>query len=131
MSFSLKEEMIYSTEFMIQSSGEVYELHKTTYSMITKGEEDFGVQLIICDDVFVALFFMQLSPDLGFDTEVNSFVVVDPEPFVNVFAPDPTSKASSSGEIMMPEPNQSTHLNEQSGNEPDSHPFDNHYWESS
>ncbi|GJU68393.1 integrase, catalytic region, zinc finger, CCHC-type containing protein, partial [Tanacetum coccineum] len=29
----------------------------------------------------------------------------DHEPFVNVFAPDPTSKASSSGEIMMPELN--------------------------
>ncbi|GKA97374.1 retrovirus-related pol polyprotein from transposon TNT 1-94 [Tanacetum coccineum] len=40
--------------------------------------------------------------------EVNPFAAADPEPFVNVFAPDPTSKASSSGEIMMPEPNQST-----------------------
>ncbi|GJY40630.1 retrovirus-related pol polyprotein from transposon TNT 1-94 [Tanacetum coccineum] len=40
--------------------------------------------------------------------EVNPFAAADPKPFVNVFAPDPTSKASSSGEIMMPEPNQST-----------------------
>ncbi|GKE01745.1 hypothetical protein Tco_1389728 [Tanacetum coccineum] len=35
--------------------------------------------------------------------EVNPFAAADPEPFVNVFAPDPTSEASSSGEIMMPE----------------------------
>ncbi|GJT28595.1 retrovirus-related pol polyprotein from transposon TNT 1-94 [Tanacetum coccineum] len=40
--------------------------------------------------------------------EVNPFAAADPEPFVNVFAPDPTFEASSSGEIMMPEPNQST-----------------------
>ncbi|GJS00557.1 retrovirus-related pol polyprotein from transposon TNT 1-94 [Tanacetum coccineum] len=40
--------------------------------------------------------------------EVNPFAAADLEPFVNVFAPDPTSEASSSGEIMMPEPNQST-----------------------
>ncbi|GJX62018.1 integrase, catalytic region, zinc finger, CCHC-type containing protein [Tanacetum coccineum] len=40
--------------------------------------------------------------------EVNPFAAADPEPFVNVFALDPTSEASSSGEIMMPEPNQST-----------------------
>ncbi|GKA39313.1 retrovirus-related pol polyprotein from transposon TNT 1-94 [Tanacetum coccineum] len=32
----------------------------------------------------------------------------DLEPFVNVFAPDPTSEASSSGEITIPESNQST-----------------------
>ncbi|GJY63387.1 retrovirus-related pol polyprotein from transposon TNT 1-94 [Tanacetum coccineum] len=32
----------------------------------------------------------------------------DPKPFVNVFTPDLTSEASSSGEIMMLEPNQST-----------------------
>ncbi|GJV70444.1 hypothetical protein Tco_1490439 [Tanacetum coccineum] len=44
--------------------------------------------------------------------EVNSFVATDPEPFVNVFAPDPTSKASSSREIMMPKPNQSTQPHE-------------------
>ncbi|GJY84614.1 retrovirus-related pol polyprotein from transposon TNT 1-94 [Tanacetum coccineum] len=36
--------------------------------------------------------------------EVNPFAAADPEPFVNVFAPDPTSEASSSREIMMPEP---------------------------
>ncbi|GJW12289.1 retrovirus-related pol polyprotein from transposon TNT 1-94 [Tanacetum coccineum] len=44
--------------------------------------------------------------------EVNPFAAADPEPFVNVFAPDPTSKASSSWEIMMPELNQSTQPHE-------------------
>ncbi|GJU69389.1 retrovirus-related pol polyprotein from transposon TNT 1-94 [Tanacetum coccineum] len=44
--------------------------------------------------------------------EVNSFAAADPEPFVNVFALDPTSEASSSGEIMMPELNQSTQPHE-------------------
>ncbi|GKG24595.1 hypothetical protein Tco_0395223, partial [Tanacetum coccineum] len=32
--------------------------------------------------------------------EVNPFTVADHEPFINVFAPDPTSEASSSGEIL-------------------------------
>ncbi|GKF38804.1 hypothetical protein Tco_0118865, partial [Tanacetum coccineum] len=44
--------------------------------------------------------------------EVNSFAAADPEPFVNVFAPDPTSEASSSGEIMMQALNQSTQPHE-------------------
>ncbi|GJZ68346.1 hypothetical protein Tco_0631586 [Tanacetum coccineum] len=44
--------------------------------------------------------------------EMNPFAVADLEPFVNVFAPDPTSKASSSGEIMMLELNQSTQPHE-------------------
>ncbi|GJS28380.1 retrovirus-related pol polyprotein from transposon TNT 1-94 [Tanacetum coccineum] len=54
--------------------------------------------------------------------EVNPFAAADPEPFVNVFAPDPTSEASSSGEIMMPEPNQSTYLMKYR-NGPNSHPL--------
>ncbi|GJU37544.1 retrovirus-related pol polyprotein from transposon TNT 1-94 [Tanacetum coccineum] len=57
--------------------------------------------------------------------EVNPFAAADPEPFVNVFAPDPTSKASSSGEIMMPEPNQSTQPHEHIRKWTDSHPLDN------
>ncbi|GJY36853.1 hypothetical protein Tco_0422231 [Tanacetum coccineum] len=48
-----------------------------------------------------------------------------PEPFVNVFAPDPTSEASSSGEIMMPEINQSTQPHEHIRKWTDSHPLDN------
>ncbi|GJR46915.1 retrovirus-related pol polyprotein from transposon TNT 1-94 [Tanacetum coccineum] len=57
--------------------------------------------------------------------EVNPFAAADPEPFVNVFAPDPTSEASSSGEIMMPELNQSTQPHEHIWKWTDSHPLDN------
>ncbi|GJY37819.1 retrovirus-related pol polyprotein from transposon TNT 1-94 [Tanacetum coccineum] len=57
--------------------------------------------------------------------EVNPFAAADPEPFVNVFAPDPTSEASSSGEIMMPELNQSTQPHEHIRKWTDSHPLDN------
>ncbi|GKC28368.1 retrovirus-related pol polyprotein from transposon TNT 1-94 [Tanacetum coccineum] len=49
----------------------------------------------------------------------------NPEPFVNVFTPDPTSEASSSMEIMMPEPNQSTQPHEHIRKWTDSHPLDN------
>ncbi|GJR13059.1 retrovirus-related pol polyprotein from transposon TNT 1-94 [Tanacetum coccineum] len=57
--------------------------------------------------------------------EVNPFAAADPEPFVNVFALDPTSEASSSREIMMPEPNQSTQPHEHIRKWTDSHPLDN------
>ncbi|GJS89743.1 retrovirus-related pol polyprotein from transposon TNT 1-94 [Tanacetum coccineum] len=57
--------------------------------------------------------------------EVNMFATADHEPFVNVFAPDPTTKASSSGEIMMPEINQSTQPHEHIQKWTDSHPLDN------
>ncbi|GKD80282.1 hypothetical protein Tco_1342903 [Tanacetum coccineum] len=40
--------------------------------------------------------------------EVNPFAPADHEPFVNVFALDPSSKASSSGEITIAASNQST-----------------------
>ncbi|GKF05823.1 retrovirus-related pol polyprotein from transposon TNT 1-94, partial [Tanacetum coccineum] len=57
--------------------------------------------------------------------EVNPFAATDLEPFVNVFALDPTSEASSSGEIMMPKPNQSTQPHEHIRKWTDSHPLDN------
>ncbi|GJV35398.1 retrovirus-related pol polyprotein from transposon TNT 1-94 [Tanacetum coccineum] len=57
--------------------------------------------------------------------EVNPFAVADHEPFVNVFAPDPTTEASSSREIMMPELNQSTQPHEHIRKWTDSHPLDN------
>ncbi|GJX80265.1 retrovirus-related pol polyprotein from transposon TNT 1-94, partial [Tanacetum coccineum] len=57
--------------------------------------------------------------------EVNPFAAADQEPFVNVFAPDPTTEASSSGEIMMPEINQSTQPHEHIRKWTDSHPLDN------
>ncbi|GKD39961.1 retrovirus-related pol polyprotein from transposon TNT 1-94, partial [Tanacetum coccineum] len=57
--------------------------------------------------------------------EVNPFAAADPEPFVNVFALNPTSEASSSGEIIMPEPNQSTQPHKHIRKWTDSHPLDN------
>ncbi|GKG47482.1 hypothetical protein Tco_0506967, partial [Tanacetum coccineum] len=57
--------------------------------------------------------------------EVNPFAAADPTPFVNVFAPDLNSKASSSGEIMMPELNQSTQPHEHIRKWTDSPPLDN------
>ncbi|GJY57977.1 hypothetical protein Tco_0457869 [Tanacetum coccineum] len=57
--------------------------------------------------------------------EVNPFDAADPEPFVNVFAPDPNSKASSSGEITITESNQSTQPHEHLRKWTDSHPIDN------
>ncbi|GJW65744.1 hypothetical protein Tco_0117628 [Tanacetum coccineum] len=56
--------------------------------------------------------------------KVNPFAAADPEPFVNVFAPDPTSEASSSGEIMMPKLNQSTQPHEHIRKWTDSYPLD-------
>ncbi|GKF24071.1 hypothetical protein Tco_0076393 [Tanacetum coccineum] len=53
------------------------------------------------------------------------FAAADHEPFVNVFAPDPTSEASSSGEIIMPEINQSTLPHEHIRKWTDSYPLDN------
>ncbi|GJS87663.1 hypothetical protein Tco_0770299 [Tanacetum coccineum] len=44
--------------------------------------------------------------------EVNLFAAANPEPFVNVFAPDYNSEASSSGEINIPEFNKSTQHHE-------------------
>ncbi|GJZ70371.1 putative ribonuclease H-like domain-containing protein [Tanacetum coccineum] len=57
--------------------------------------------------------------------EVNPFAAADPEPFVNVFAPDYNSEASSSGEITIPESNQSTLPHEHIWKWTDSHPLDN------
>ncbi|GKG12070.1 hypothetical protein Tco_0346307, partial [Tanacetum coccineum] len=44
--------------------------------------------------------------------EVNPFALADHEPFVNVFAPDPSYEASSSGEISIVKPNQTTQPHE-------------------
>ncbi|GJR28163.1 hypothetical protein Tco_1104395 [Tanacetum coccineum] len=48
--------------------------------------------------------------------EVNPFAAADPEPFVNVIAPDYNSEASSSGEINIPKSSQSTQHHEHVGN---------------
>ncbi|GJT62522.1 retrovirus-related pol polyprotein from transposon TNT 1-94 [Tanacetum coccineum] len=57
--------------------------------------------------------------------KVNPFSVADPEPFVNVFAPDSNSEASSSRVITTTEPNQSTQPHEHLQKWTDSHPIDN------
>ncbi|GJS83736.1 hypothetical protein Tco_0750277 [Tanacetum coccineum] len=57
--------------------------------------------------------------------EVNPFAATEHEPFVNVFAPDPNSKALSSRIIMITTPNQSTQPHEHLRKWTDSHPLDN------
>ncbi|GJU51835.1 retrovirus-related pol polyprotein from transposon TNT 1-94 [Tanacetum coccineum] len=57
--------------------------------------------------------------------EVNPFAAADHEPFINVFAPDPNSEASSSGIITITTPNQSTQPHEHLRKWTDSHPLDN------
>ncbi|GJT94309.1 retrovirus-related pol polyprotein from transposon TNT 1-94 [Tanacetum coccineum] len=57
--------------------------------------------------------------------EVNPFASADPEPFVNVFALEPSSKASSSGVISIAELNHSTQPHEHLRKSTDSHPIDN------
>ncbi|GJX99783.1 retrovirus-related pol polyprotein from transposon TNT 1-94 [Tanacetum coccineum] len=57
--------------------------------------------------------------------EVNPFAATKHEPFVNVFAPDPNSEASSSGILMITTPNQSTQPHKHLRKWTDSHPLDN------
>ncbi|GJV52691.1 retrovirus-related pol polyprotein from transposon TNT 1-94 [Tanacetum coccineum] len=57
--------------------------------------------------------------------EVNPFVATEHEPFVNVFAPYPNSKASSSGTLTITTPNQSTQPHELLRKWTDSHSLDN------
>ncbi|GKA19285.1 retrovirus-related pol polyprotein from transposon TNT 1-94 [Tanacetum coccineum] len=69
---------------------------------------------------------MSIAIDLDAPSgKVNPFAAADPEPFVNVFAPDHQSEASSSGEITIPESNQSTLPHEHIRKWTDSHPLDN------
>ncbi|GJT05096.1 retrovirus-related pol polyprotein from transposon TNT 1-94 [Tanacetum coccineum] len=57
--------------------------------------------------------------------EVNPFAPTDNEPFVNIFAPDPSYEASSSEEISIVESNQFTQPYEHLRKWTDSHPIDN------
>ncbi|GKA02514.1 retrovirus-related pol polyprotein from transposon TNT 1-94 [Tanacetum coccineum] len=57
--------------------------------------------------------------------KVNLFVETEHEPFVNVFAPDQNSEASSSGILTITTPNQSTQPHEHLRKWTDSHPLDN------
>ncbi|GJU26747.1 retrovirus-related pol polyprotein from transposon TNT 1-94 [Tanacetum coccineum] len=56
--------------------------------------------------------------------EVNLFAATEHEPFVNVFAPDPNSKASSFRVITITAPNQSTQPHEHLRKWTDYHPLD-------
>ncbi|GJY66076.1 retrovirus-related pol polyprotein from transposon TNT 1-94 [Tanacetum coccineum] len=56
--------------------------------------------------------------------EVNPFAATEHEPFVNVFALDPNSEASSSGILTITTPNQSTQPHEHLRKWTDSHPLD-------
>ncbi|GJU26340.1 retrovirus-related pol polyprotein from transposon TNT 1-94 [Tanacetum coccineum] len=57
--------------------------------------------------------------------EVNPFAPANIEPFVNTFAPDPSSEASSSGEFTIAESNQSNQTHEHLRKWIDSYPIDN------
>ncbi|GJR71401.1 retrovirus-related pol polyprotein from transposon TNT 1-94 [Tanacetum coccineum] len=57
--------------------------------------------------------------------EVNLFAKTEHEPFVNVFAPDQNSEASSSRILTITTPNQSTQPHEHLRKWTDSHPLDN------
>ncbi|GJU00275.1 retrovirus-related pol polyprotein from transposon TNT 1-94 [Tanacetum coccineum] len=68
------------------------------------------------------------SVSISFDLDapsVNPFAATEHKPFVNVFAPDPNSEASSSGIITITTPNQSTQPHEHLRKWTDSHPLDN------
>ncbi|GJZ98754.1 retrovirus-related pol polyprotein from transposon TNT 1-94 [Tanacetum coccineum] len=56
---------------------------------------------------------------------VNPFSLVDVIPFVNIFAPDPSSKATSSREVSPADPNQSILPHEHLRKWTNSHPIDN------
>ncbi|GJY62049.1 retrovirus-related pol polyprotein from transposon TNT 1-94, partial [Tanacetum coccineum] len=55
--------------------------------------------------------------------KVNPFALANHEPFVNIFAPDPSSKASSSGEISIAESNHLTQPHKHLRKWTDSHPI--------
>nr|GEW67751.1 hypothetical protein [Tanacetum cinerariifolium] len=57
--------------------------------------------------------------------KVNPFAPADNEPFVNIFAPGPSSEVSSSGEILIADSNQSTQPHEHLRKWTDSHLIDN------
>ncbi|GKF44641.1 hypothetical protein Tco_0131193 [Tanacetum coccineum] len=65
------------------------------------------------------------GPSVSISIDLDASSGTDRRPFVNVFALDLTSEASSSREIMMPELNQSTQPHEHIQKWTDSHPLDN------
>ncbi|GJR82839.1 retrovirus-related pol polyprotein from transposon TNT 1-94 [Tanacetum coccineum] len=69
--------------------------------------------------------FVHIDVAAEHSLEVNPFALVYPKPFVNVFAPELSSEASSSGVISIAEPNHSTQPHEHLQKWTDSHPIDN------
>ncbi|GJX55157.1 retrovirus-related pol polyprotein from transposon TNT 1-94, partial [Tanacetum coccineum] len=85
----------------------------------------------ICQLVPPALAVHDLSPSIhqGVAVDhtlvVNPFAPVDDVPFVNIFAPDPSSEATSSREVSPADPNQSILSHEHLNKWTNSHPIDN------
>ncbi|GJQ96697.1 retrovirus-related pol polyprotein from transposon TNT 1-94 [Tanacetum coccineum] len=92
---------------------------KTPYELVHNKKPDLTFFWVW---VFV-LFFVNLTNDSENLGKLHPRS--DPEPFVNVFAPDYHSEASSFGEITIPESNQSTLPHKHIRKWTNSHPLDN------
>nr|GFB66718.1 retrovirus-related Pol polyprotein from transposon TNT 1-94 [Tanacetum cinerariifolium] len=60
------------------------------------------------EEVYVSQPEGFVDPDPDHSFEVNPFTPADNEPFVNIFAPNSSSKVSSSGDILIADSNRST-----------------------
>ncbi|GKA71771.1 hypothetical protein Tco_0777910 [Tanacetum coccineum] len=88
--------------------------------MVKTGEE----RLMNCNGINGYVHFtLIIATEHSF--EVNPFAVADLEPFVNVFAPNQNSEASSSGVIAITESNQTNQPHEHLQKWTASHPIDN------
>ncbi|GJW59323.1 retrovirus-related pol polyprotein from transposon TNT 1-94 [Tanacetum coccineum] len=109
--------------------------NKTPYELVHEKKPDLS---FLC--IFRALCYptndnedlgkLKAKADIWFfvaeqSIEVNPFALADPEPFINVFALEPSSATSSSREISIAEPNHSTQPHEHLQKWTDSHPIDN------
>ncbi|GJY92015.1 retrovirus-related pol polyprotein from transposon TNT 1-94 [Tanacetum coccineum] len=119
-----------ATACYTQNRSLIHTLHnKTPYELVHDKKPDLSFLRI-----FGALCYptndsedlgkLKAKADIGFFV-VNPFAATEHEPFVNVFAPDPNSKASSSGILTITTPNQSTQPHEHLRKWTDSHPLDN------
>ncbi|GJU65156.1 retrovirus-related pol polyprotein from transposon TNT 1-94 [Tanacetum coccineum] len=119
-----------ATACYTQNRSLIHTIHnKTPYELVHDKKSDLSFLRI-----FGALCYptndsedlgkLKAKADIGFFV-VNPFAATEHEPFVNVFAPDPNSKASSSGILTITTPNQSTQPHEHLRKWTDSHPLDN------
>ncbi|GJV90024.1 retrovirus-related pol polyprotein from transposon TNT 1-94 [Tanacetum coccineum] len=126
-----------ATACYTQNRSLIHTLHnKTPYELVHDKKSDLSFL-----HIFGALCYptndnedlgkLKAKADIGFfvgytpNRKVNPFAATEHEPFVNVFAPDPNSKASSSGILTITTPNQSTQPHEHLRKWTDSHPLDN------